>query len=376
MNSTIYIFGKLTNGYTQYPEDYSKSIFTKFHEYAKATTQIAIHRTSNMMYYGYIRKLEDDQYIGLCVLLNDVYITKLDSLFSLFENTVSNMVAKGLLVNYNAHGDIVTNASKLYLNKEEIELISNALKAGFTNLEQYSQKLPALNYGLNKDSLHESCIEDDVKDIIKSTYTNGFTYIYKSSGYDTAQMKSYRGVLQQVSNEKLALQEEIDKLKIEKENLKNYKGELQQVSNEKLALQKEIDKLNKENENLQKTANKTNRSNENEDKNKKILIKIIIGLAASILLVSLLLMKGSNVKEEKHSNANETTTNYEETNNFRVSRHFLNSLNETTNNDEDTYNSSSSNLQENEIAEPINEYEETQDYSQFYPDDYENFEGD
>ncbi|MCF0207859.1 MAG: hypothetical protein HUK07_00295, partial [Bacteroidaceae bacterium] len=165
MNSTIYIFGKLTNGYTQYPEDYSKSIFTKFHEYAKATTQIAIHRTSNMMYYGYIRKLEDDQYIGLCVLLNDVYITKLDGLFSLFENTVSNMVAKGLLVNYNAHGDIVTNAGKLYLNKEEIELISNALKAGFTNLEQYSQKLPALNYGLNKDSLHEFCIEDDVKDI-------------------------------------------------------------------------------------------------------------------------------------------------------------------------------------------------------------------
>jgi len=87
MNATVYLFGNFNSGYTQYPDDYTSDIFGKFHSNAKSTTQIAIHRNGNLMYYGYIRKLEQDRYLGLCVVLNGLMLTRIDGLFSLFENT-------------------------------------------------------------------------------------------------------------------------------------------------------------------------------------------------------------------------------------------------------------------------------------------------
>ena len=54
MNASIYVFGKFNNGYSQFPDDYSSSIFETFHKHAKSVTQLSIHREGNLMYYGYI----------------------------------------------------------------------------------------------------------------------------------------------------------------------------------------------------------------------------------------------------------------------------------------------------------------------------------
>ncbi len=102
MNSSVYIFGNLSSGYTQYPdEDFSNHIFQKFYSQSKATTQLTIHRDGNLMYYGYIRKLENDGYIGLCVVVNGLYINRLDSLFALFEQSITNFVKNGHLLHFN-----------------------------------------------------------------------------------------------------------------------------------------------------------------------------------------------------------------------------------------------------------------------------------
>ena len=64
MNNSVYIFGNLSKGYTQYPdENFSAAIFQKFYTKVKATTQIAIHRDGNLMYYAYIRCIEQGKYI-------------------------------------------------------------------------------------------------------------------------------------------------------------------------------------------------------------------------------------------------------------------------------------------------------------------------
>ena len=131
MNATVYLFGEFNSGYTQYPDDYTSAIFNQFHKNAKSTTQIAIHRDGNLIYYGYIRKLEQERYIGLCVVLNGLLLTRIDGLFSLFENTISGLVTKGLLIHFNEQGDIVTKVEKLYLNKEEVGLLNESLRAGF-----------------------------------------------------------------------------------------------------------------------------------------------------------------------------------------------------------------------------------------------------
>lgn len=203
MNSSVYIFGNLSSGYTQYPdEDSTKSLFQEFYTKAKSTTQIAIRRDGNLMYYAYIRKLNQDKYLGLCVLLNDVAITEFDGLFSLYENVISNLLSKGYLIKYGENGTLIANTQHLYMNREEIDLTTETLKGGFDNLQSGAMKLPPINYAISSESVKEFAVEDDAKDILESSYTNGYTYIYKSKGFDTALMNSYMGVLSKISKER------------------------------------------------------------------------------------------------------------------------------------------------------------------------------
>lgn len=227
MNSSVYIFGNLSSGYTQYPDEEStSSIFQKFYTKAKATTQIAIRRDGNLMYYAYIRKLEQGKYIGLCVLLNGAVLTKFEGLFSLFENVISNLVTKGYLIKYNDSGNLIANTEHLYMNREEIDLVAESLKGGFDSMQSTAMKLPPVNYAISSESVKEFVVDDDAKEILKSSYTNGYTYIYKSKGFNTALMNSYQGVLSRVSRERDELKSrnvnlslQLSKVKAQKRNL-------------------------------------------------------------------------------------------------------------------------------------------------------------
>lgn len=215
MNTTVYLFGEFNSGYSQYPEDYTSEIFGKFNENAKSTTQIVIHRDGNLMYYGYIRKLEQDCYIGLCVVLNGLLLTRIDGLFSLFEHTISGLVTNGQLIHFNEQGEIVTKVEKLYVNKEEVDLLNESLRAGFNHFINDITALPPVRFGISKDSVNNFVVDDDLNDIIESSHSNGYTFIYKSKGFNTAQMNSYKGVLARVSSEKKYLQRRLEKLQIE-----------------------------------------------------------------------------------------------------------------------------------------------------------------
>ena len=225
MNASVYLFGEFNSGYSQYPDDYASSIFQKFSANAKSTTQIAIHRDGNLVYYGYIRKLQQGRYIGLCVVLNGLILKRIDGLFSLFENTISNLVTNGKLIHFNEQGDLVTCVEKLYLNREEIDLLTESLRAGFKRFEAYSATLPAVSYGISKDSCKDFVVDDEQEDIIKSSYTNGYTYVYKSKGFNTAQLNSYKGVLSRSYKEKQELAAKLDAL--EKEHAKTLKQKKQ-----------------------------------------------------------------------------------------------------------------------------------------------------
>ncbi len=221
MNSTVYIYGKLSSGYSQYPEDYTKSIFQYLYLNAKTITQIAIHRDRDMMYYCYIRKFGVGNYIGFCVLLNDLMLATVDNLFLLFENVVSNMLSNGYLIRFDENGNIIPNAASLYLNQEAISLITESIKVGFDRLESTSRKLPPMNFAIKKDTLKEYSLQNNHDEIIKSTYQNGYTYIYKSKEFDTLQMNSYRGVLSRITKENKELKKQCQSLKFRNTSLLN-----------------------------------------------------------------------------------------------------------------------------------------------------------
>ena len=213
MNLSVYLFGDLGNGYTQYPNDYARTIFSNVYKKSLATTQVTIHRDGDLMYYGYIRKLENNNYIGLCTIINGKIISQIDRIFAIYEGVIELMVRNGYLIHYSDKGEIVSKINKLYENREEIDLVTSSLQASFDRLEALSQELPPVSYGTSKDSTKNFSTQDDENEIVMSSYTNGYTFVYKSAGYNTAQMNSYRGIIARKDKELTALQEENGKLK-------------------------------------------------------------------------------------------------------------------------------------------------------------------
>lgn len=205
MNISFYLFGDFGSGYTQYPDDYSKSVFEVFHRHSKATTQIAIHRAGDLMYYGYVRELEGNDYLGMCVVVNGVVITQVNPLFDVFEGAVESMVRNGYLIHFNDKGEIAANAGQLYENREEIDRVTASVKVAFERLDATSKRLPPVNYGAAQDAVQSFSIQDDEAAIVRSSFSQGYTFVYKSRNYNTAQMNSYKGVIQRKNKEIEAL---------------------------------------------------------------------------------------------------------------------------------------------------------------------------
>lgn len=209
MNVTIYLFGKFKSGYSQYPNDHTVSIFQTFANKAKEQTQIAIHRDGNLMYYAYIRKLEEDKYIGFCFVLNDLYLLRLNSLFEVFENKVSALVSDGMLIQFDEKGDIIPNVNKLYLNAEQVNMVSEMLRKAIAKFKRYSVPLPPVSFAVVKDTSKDFFVDSNPSDVIASSYTNGYTYIYKSSRYNTSFLNTYNAILRKSYEEKQALRNQM-----------------------------------------------------------------------------------------------------------------------------------------------------------------------
>ena len=209
MNASVYLFSELNNVYIQYPDDYTDSIFKKFLINAKSTTQIAIHRDGNLMYYSYIWKPQSNliyyfgqfqpqqtNYIGFCVVLNGLFIKDIGALFYLFENVISNLVKEDKLVVDLNRKYIIINVEKLYQNQEEIELLAESLREGFNRFEPYAESLPPVSFGTLKDSRKDFAINDNQEEILKSSYTNGYTYIYGPQGFNPIKSDTDEPVMQ------------------------------------------------------------------------------------------------------------------------------------------------------------------------------------
>lgn len=217
MNSSVYLFGRLIQGYTQYPNDHTQSIFQEFASKATAKTQIAIHRENNLMYYGYVRlmDLKQSQYLGMCVVLNDLMINDIKSLFNLFENIFTTIVANGYILKLDENGNIISNVAQVNEQQNETERILSLLQNSVASLDDKSVKLPPVSYGISSSEVKKFTISDPVEDIIDASHKYSYAIIYKDKGYDTNTLKGYKGVIIRLRNEKNELNEKLQKLSVD-----------------------------------------------------------------------------------------------------------------------------------------------------------------
>lgn len=196
MNSSVYVFGVLGGGYTQYPDDYAHEIFKEFLNKSQSQSQIIIHRKKSIMYYGYVRKLDvEEMYLGLCVLLNDVMLGNMETLFSLFERVFSEMVSKCEIIKLDGSGNIIPATEKLNEKKQEVEYVMDTLHEEVAHFEGVVSKLPPIDYSMAKDSCKSCKYTDKNETLVADSVKYAYTYIRKDDQYDTPLLTGLKNVL-------------------------------------------------------------------------------------------------------------------------------------------------------------------------------------
>lgn len=230
MNSRIYLFGQLGNGYTQYPTDYTQAYFQEFERNAKAKTAICVRREGDLMLYQYLRRLSDKKaaqggYIGIAIVYNGVLLTDIEPLFHICEDAITNMVVNGKILEFTEDGNITSNINQLYQADSEFARIAEYLSAQLNTLSALFEKLPPSNYALGKDQAKSFSVEDDMADIIQAAHEYTKVYILKDADYNTASLSSYSAKLHSLNQAKetalqniKAQQEEITSLKKKQKN--------------------------------------------------------------------------------------------------------------------------------------------------------------
>lgn len=219
MNVSTYVFGCFYKGYTQYPNDCTSQIFKTFGSPVDDSTLMAIHRSGNLMYYAYMRKLDKaGQYIGLCAVMNGLMIVKIDELFAMFEIVVANMIRRGSFIQFDTQGNIVANVGQLRL-VNSVKLLAKQLQAQFDKLPNAA--LPPENFGIANNTEKRFTFGDNESEIIKAAHSFAYTYISKASYHDPYQFDNLKKVLEKVNEEKKQLQEQCDTLSAQLRNAKN-----------------------------------------------------------------------------------------------------------------------------------------------------------
>lgn len=228
MNCSTYIFGELSEGYSQYPEDSSSNIFKSIYSKCNAPSQLIIHRDDSMMYYVYIRKLDTKKYIGLAIAINGYYFTQIGSLFSLFERQIEQLAERGIIINYSKVGDLTSSLSSLKKEEEEVMGYANYLHGEISSIRTV-KKLPQADYTVSINSQKIFNENDNNNDIVKASYTFGFTIILKQDNYDTVRSTSYRNTLKQLNSQNESLTREVEKLKETNKQILRQKKQFKKV---------------------------------------------------------------------------------------------------------------------------------------------------
>lgn len=224
MKATTYIFGNFADGYSQYPDNYTREIFAPLSKTRKGATELIYHRDGGLTYYIYTREISRSAktFIGLCYVFNDVLITDFSFLFNIFEDAITNIVVKGELLEFTNDGNLSTKVSQLYTNAEELQRISDYLNSKLSSIGRYAEKLPAQNYAVSILEWKNFTFDDldSIKSVVKS-YSN--IRVIKGENYDTDSLKGYAHKLKTKNEEIKTLTNEIFKLKGEISTLKRQK---------------------------------------------------------------------------------------------------------------------------------------------------------
>ncbi len=235
MNHSVYLFGSLEAGYTQYPDDFTKDVFQTAAREVSDIQKVTIHRDGSLIYYIYVRPLKTDnessgQYLGIAISFNGVYYENIKGIFGVFEEALANIVITGKIVEFTETGDIVPCSAKLCNSRTEFERIASVLELYVSRLSPDSfKKLPPVNYSGGTDTAVLQKVSDSVELGNAVRIYNSIVVVKNDNGEDEP-LNSYSDKLRKQSGKISELTTEVSTLSSELAKVKRQKKRTTTVS--------------------------------------------------------------------------------------------------------------------------------------------------
>lgn len=101
MTFSFYISGT-PNGYNQYPADSNSVMLQDFARDNTSESQLTVCRKGQLVYYAYLRRLQEksNNYLGFCLIFNGIYCRSSKKLFDLFDKAFYDVQLKGELLRF------------------------------------------------------------------------------------------------------------------------------------------------------------------------------------------------------------------------------------------------------------------------------------
>lgn len=97
MDPIVYFFGSISGSFDASPVDWSADFFKAVIKKAKNPAQIILHRKDNLIYYCYVRQLNEKSAFGIGVCY-DRFFTNLSELFNIFDKIYTEIVEEGAIL--------------------------------------------------------------------------------------------------------------------------------------------------------------------------------------------------------------------------------------------------------------------------------------
>lgn len=219
MKPIIYFFGTLPTGFSTYPQDHTKDFFSDFISKSKNNVQIVLHRKDNLLHYGYVRKLSDRKYFGICLCIDCIF-NDVAKLFVIFDDVYASMVQKGDILKLGNEKCVDWALSDFVSEHIAIAEYSKQIIDTINLSETNTQLLPPANFSISINDTLDLSLEDGQSKIIDAAkrYTN--LYIVKKES-EIERVNSFCAVINRKDLEIKALKSTIKATKKANTELNN-----------------------------------------------------------------------------------------------------------------------------------------------------------
>ncbi len=216
MESPVYYFGRDRETYNQYPTDYTEDFFRRELSDARNKAQIAIHRDGNLLYYSYIRQLDNkESKLGISIA-TDFIILDFQDLFETLETFYSILAESGSIIKFDDNGNVIINPHPFSDEKIYLEELSKEIKAYIADIPKNKQrKLPVQDFSVSKDDCKELSLEDGNTEIALALESYSNVYL-STTRLEIEKVTSWGSQIREKTDRIRQLESENEKIKKQK----------------------------------------------------------------------------------------------------------------------------------------------------------------